>query len=876
MPIAILLSQRLRWLLTGITLLIPLFASAQAQPTCGAPAFTVPGHYLSQDCSSGRWSVHAWSGSNFRALSGSVESEEPLQHILRRSIENSDQIAITQGNRRIAWTMKVVGRGRDELQFAPAPGTEACLKVTGPVFHRSAAQSLAAEVAIPGLGACGGVPATPTLSIDDATATESAGSVTLSVSLSLPTTSAVQVRIATEDDTAEANTDYQPLMQQQVIDFAPGETEKPITVTLIDDDLQEDPERFRLQLSDAIGADIEADGGAVVTIVDGNGPGCGRPTYSSGTEAALYVYTDCASSQLLIEAASGGPFIQYNAELTSEAPIEVARRIGIETSDRIELRDGNQTLSLTLKTTGVGTDAVALELDPGVRSCLRLQQPLNLIRYGSEAIPANNELDPATGGPCDSTPLPATLHVSDQTVREEQGQMQFTVELRNATDSTTTVGVMVEDLDATVGTDYVAETLPTILSFAPSEETKQIPIQLLNDSLEEGPEQFAVQLDMPQNALLAGSGRAVVTIEDDDVRCGAPAAANRQQAGLYLFRDCASQRYRVEAQAAGRFVALMGTLQSSSELLNPQGIGLEASDSLDTRSDPSALSFTFKVTGRGVDAAEFGLEPLASGCFERTAPNDAPVFYGPAAQAMPASFDITTGTECAAGIPQVSVLDQTLAESDPSGAMRFIVTLSQPAATTVLISYETRDGDATGDVDYVPQAGQIAIPAGALTATVDIPLLDDVLSEDDERFSLHLLNTSVNARLQHPTATGVIIDDETQELTLSSTSATEAEGVARVELAIAAPATQTITAAYRTREGSALQNEDYPHTEGSIEFPPGTTRVVIEIPLIADSEDERAENFFLDVFDANGVNIGESSAMITILPARYNVVVILT
>ena len=81
--------------------------------------------------------------------------------------------------------------------------------------------------------------------------------------------------------------------------------------------------------------------------------------------------------------------------------------------------------------------------------------------------------------------------------------------------------------------------------------------------------------------------------------------------------------------------------------------------------------------------------------------------------------------------------------------------LSQP----VTVQFETVLGTA-GNGDLVTVSGTVTIPAGSTRAIVEIPLIDDALSEATETFSVSLINVSGGA-LQFPrTATISILDDE--------------------------------------------------------------------------------------------------------------------
>ena len=107
----------------------------------------------------------------------------------------------------------------------------------------------------------------PSLTIADASIVEgNSGSraVTLTVTLSAPSTGTVTVQYATFNLTATAGSDYRATTG--TLTFAAGVTTRTFTVTILGDRTKEPSETFRVLLSGASGATI-ADSEAIVTIV---------------------------------------------------------------------------------------------------------------------------------------------------------------------------------------------------------------------------------------------------------------------------------------------------------------------------------------------------------------------------------------------------------------------------------------------------------------------------------------------------------------------------------------------------------------------------------------------------------------------------------
>ncbi len=106
----------------------------------------------------------------------------------------------------------------------------------------------------------------PTISINDVSVNESAGTATFTVTLSSATTKVVDVNYSTSNGSASAGSDYGALSSTKLT-FAAGETSKTITVNLVNDTTVEANETFNVVLATPVNATI-ADGTGVATIID--------------------------------------------------------------------------------------------------------------------------------------------------------------------------------------------------------------------------------------------------------------------------------------------------------------------------------------------------------------------------------------------------------------------------------------------------------------------------------------------------------------------------------------------------------------------------------------------------------------------------------
>jgi len=107
------------------------------------------------------------------------------------------------------------------------------------------------------------------------------------------------------------------------------------------------------------------------------------------------------------------------------------------------------------------------------------------------------------------------------------------------------------------------------------------------------------------------------------------------------------------------------------------------------------------------------------------------------------------------------------AAPEDAGMLRFRAALSRASSATVTVAYTTADvagaNAATEGEDYEAASGTLTIPAGDLSAFIDVTLLDDDDDEGDEWFELNLA-TPVGATAGASEVRGTIIDDERNEL----------------------------------------------------------------------------------------------------------------
>ena len=113
-------------------------------------------------------------------------------------------------------------------------------------------------------------------------------------------------------------------------------------------------------------------------------------------------------------------------------------------------------------------------------------------------------------------------------------------------------------------------------------------------------------------------------------------------------------------------------------------------------------------------------------------------------------------------VPALSIADAAIEEGDATGStLRFTVSLSAPApAGGVSFDIATADGTALAGSDYVETtATGLTIAEGERTATFDVALIGDPVTEPDETFLVRIGNVT-GANVGNAEATGTILNDD--------------------------------------------------------------------------------------------------------------------
>ena len=106
----------------------------------------------------------------------------------------------------------------------------------------------------------------------------------------------------------------------------------------------------------------------------------------------------------------------------------------------------------------------------------------------------------------------------------------------------------------------------------------------------------------------------------------------------------------------------------------------------------------------------------------------------------------------------ISIADATTPNEEPV-SQTVVVFMSSAQSFDVVVDYETADGTATKNEDYLPTSGRLTFRPGETVKAISIAILDDNAAEKKETIIVELKNTSFGT-LRDSQAFVYITDDD--------------------------------------------------------------------------------------------------------------------
>jgi hypothetical protein len=159
------------------------------------------------------------------------------------------------------------------------------------------------------------------------------------------------------------------------------------------------------------------------------------------------------------------------------------------------------------------------------------------------------------------------------------------------------------------------------------------------------------------------------------------------------------------------------------------------------------------------------------------------------------------------------------------------------------LHYELVPGTAAFPGDYEELGGDVEIPAGAWTASIQVPVSEDVLDEDDEAFGIAVTPYGPETPLVvgAPFEVVIVDDDPAPEVRVDSATAVEGDGMVEIRVWLAPASGREISGVLVPAGGEAVPGIDYSPLDEPFVFAPGETERSVIWGIADDGVAERTE-----------------------------------
>jgi len=217
---------------------------------------------------------------------------------------------------------------------------------------------------------------------------------------------------------------------------------------------------------------------------------------------------------------------------------------------------------------------------------------------------------------------------------------------------------------------------------------------------------------------------------------------------------------------------------------------------------------------------------------------------------------------------EVSVADVTVNEGPANAWAQFVISLSDTRIDGTWVSWALEDGSARWGSDFGGnQSGAVFIAPGLTQAVVSAPILQDIVIEGTETFSLILRQATGGAGIvlgSRSVATATILDDDVGEVSLTGIAVAEGDAgstVATVGIALSKPSATATVVTLSTAGGTAEAGVDYVAVNGlAVTIPAGQTAASLSVAILGDMVLEADETFTVGIDGISNPLIAVSAA----------------
>ncbi|MCK4784944.1 MAG: hypothetical protein KAV87_14425 [Desulfobacteraceae bacterium] len=661
--------------------------------------------------------------------------------------------------------------------------------------------------------------------VESSEGSESVGTAELTVKL-LPQ-SGLEVKVdyaVTGGDATGGDEDY-TLLGSGTLTFSAGDTSEKISITIINDLMDENNETIEVTLSSPTNAILGAEKVHTYTILEDNDDIPVISFSSTGSEGdegvspvTMAVNLSPASAKTVTvsytlsgDADEGGDYTISSPPLTF-APGETTKYITLAIVDD-GLNETNETVTVTLSNPNnallganrIYTYTISDNDIAGIGFAL-------VSSSGSESITA------------------VTLNVVLSPAAFDEVKVDYEV----------TGGTADGD-----GVDYTLDS--GTLAFSPGSTSEEIKIAINDDSIYEGNETIEVTLSNPTNdAELSNNITHIYTIEDDeslpivefDVGASEGLEDNDPAELIVNISGESSQNVEVEysvtpgtAKANEDYIPVSGTLTFPAGETDSQTISIPIIDNELNEDDE-----TFTVTLSNATNADIGTASHKYTILDNDNPPEV-------------SFTIPSKESDEGAVSEVTL----------------VVKLSEESGRTVTVGYSV-SGMATRGEDYILDDGTLIFLPGETTKNIILTILDDDFGEPAEKV---IVTLSADSETVEPGTymeyTYKILNDDLPSVAFAAASSEgpEADSPAILPVVLSPFLGEEVTVEYEVNPGTA-QAEDYTPPPGILTFPVGApadeVTQNIEIEITNDEIVEPHETIIVTLSYSSDATIGTKAS----------------
>jgi uncharacterized delta-60 repeat protein len=643
----------------------------------------------------------------------------------------------------------------------------------------------------------------------------------------------VFVHFATGSGSAVAGTNYIPVSTD--VDFPAGEVQETVLVPVLDDLVITPNLTVSLALSNP------------------------TPPATNGVQTTATLTIVNVDSAV---AFSSAYYTQAKNTPTGVAVIDVLRQGGTNNVSKVDF------YTTTNGTAVIGTDYyptnATITFNPG-QSDVQILVPIinNNLAEGNKTISLvlSNAVNTMLTSPSNSTltiidtvAAPGQLYFSatNFVANSGDGTAYLTVLRTNGSSGSVSVTYNTVPGTAQPGLNYIAAT--GTLTFNSGSTIAYVPVQLVNNSVIQGPVNLSVLLSNPTGgSTLTAPTNAMLTILNTNIG--------------YAFLNGTNYVRETNGYVPIYVQRLGGTNGGVS--VNYSTIPGTALPHVNYTPVSGTLTFG---SGEMLKAVSLPLlyDPLVTGNLTLTMQLTSPSFgtlLGSPSNSLVVVQDADAG---------ISFTNSAMNVFKNVGVAAIPVICTNPAVEPVVINtnvipmtvhYATADGTALAGADYLATSGVLFFTNGIGTNYIRVPILNNSQVLGDHTFSVSLLNPTAPGQLVPPSTTAVTIVDNNSGLSFSSPVYSVLKtGVSATITVLRTDYTNTTsTVNFSTANGTALAGTDYFPTNGVLTFTNGETRHSFVVTVIANTTVQPDKTVLLQLSRANnGYLIAPYAATLTI------------